>query len=282
MRLSLRPLRSNRSTRRGSPRRGAVPLLLLAASVALLAGCATGGAGAGKDIVTQSDKTELDRRADIHMDLAREYYKNKQFTTAIDEVKQALAARPDRPDAYMLRGLAYWGLGDNRTADESFRRSIELKPGDADTLSNYGWFLCQTRRFPEADAQFVAAVQVPNYAGVARVTFLQGVCQADAGDLASAEKTLSHAYELDPASPFTAYNLALVLYKRGQYDRARFYVRRINVKDDLVSAQSLWLAARIERKLGDDGGVQALGNQLRQRFPQAPETQAFDKGRFDD
>lgn len=287
--------RHARSARRASALVAlALALGLGAASLAGLGGCASGSnagptsssggqrSGDGRDIVTASDKSDLDRRADARMDLAREYYKNGQFTTALDEVKQALVARPERADAYMLRGLIYGALGDPATADDSFHRSLQLHPNDADTLHNYGWFLCQVRRFGDADAQFSAAMQVPNYGGLSRTALAQGVCQARAGDLASAEKTLSHAYELDPANPFTAYNLADVLYRRGQYERARFYIRRVNSKDELISGQTLWLAVRIEKKFGNEDGVKEMGRQLRERFPNAPETQLFDKGRFDD
>ena len=72
------------------------------------------------------------------------------------------------------------------------------------------------------------------------------------------------------------------LYRNGQYERARFYIRRVNTKQELASAQTLWLAARIEHKLGQDQQVQALGIQLRNRFPQAPQALLFEKGKFDE
>jgi type IV pilus assembly protein PilF len=73
-----------------------------------------------------------------------------------------------------------------------------------------------------------------------------------------------------------------VLYRNGQYERARFYIRRVNTKQELASAQTLWLAARIERKLGQEEQVQAMGAQLRNRFPQSPEALLFEKGKFDE
>jgi hypothetical protein len=51
------------------------------------------------------------------------------------------------------------------------------------------------------------------------------VCQARAGLWAQAERTLSRSFELDPANPVTAFNLAEVLLRRGELERARFYVR---------------------------------------------------------
>ena len=76
--------------------------------------------------------------------------------------------------------------------------------------------------------------------------------------------------------------LRVLLLRRGELERARFYVRRINSLPDQVTAQSLWLAARIERRLGNMEGLQDFGRQLRERFPQSPETLQFERGRFED
>ena len=258
---------------------------------ALLAGCVHEGPPVraigprppadGRDIETASDETKADRLAQTRMDLAAGYLGRNQPTDALDEIKLAIAAKPDSGDAYSLRGLIYAALGDFRVADESFRHARELAPHDGNIMHNYGWFLCQQQRYPEADAEFKRALAEPSYRQPGRTMFAQGVCEARSGHLADADHTLSRAYELDPGNPVVAYNLSEVLYRSGQYDRARFYMRRVNARDDLVSAQSLWLAARIEHKLGADDRVRELGAQLNSRFPQAPETLRFDKGQFD-
>ena len=90
------------------------------------------------------------------------------------------------------------------------------------------------------------------------------------------------SFELDPANPSTAFAYAEVLYRRGAYERARFYVRRINGQPDQSNAQTLWLAARIERRMGNMGGVEDMARQLRERFPDSPEAQRLQRGRFDD
>jgi type IV pilus assembly protein PilF len=111
---------------------------------------------------------------------------------------------------------------------------------------------------------------------------VQGICQLRGGQPQEAEKTLSRAYELDPANPTIAVNLAEVLYRNGQYERARFYIRRVNNNQDLASAQTLWLAARIEHKLGQEQQVNAMGLALRNRFPQSTELSLFEKSKFDE
>jgi type IV pilus assembly protein PilF len=108
------------------------------------------------------------------------------------------------------------------------------------------------------------------------------VCYAHAGQLAEAEAALVRAYELDPSSPFTATNLSEVLYRRGDFERARFYVRRVNAQRDVANAQTLWLAARIENKLGNRQGASDFGNQLRSRFPDSREAAAYARSGFDE
>lgn len=256
---------------------------LLAAGVLLLAGCAAPPpAEEAREIRTASDQTDADRRARVRLELAAAYFGRGQTETALDEVKLALAAKPDLPEAFNLRGLIYASLGQSRLAEESFQRALQLAPRDGDTMHNYGWVLCQEARYPEAEAMFQRALAQPGYQQGFRTLAAQGFCQARAGRLPEAERTLSRAYELDPANPATAFNLGEVLFRLGQLERARFYVRRVNAVPEQVNAQSLWLAARIEQRLGNAAEAQVLGRQLRDRFPRSAEALQFDRGRWDD
>ncbi|EHR71779.1 type IV pilus biogenesis/stability protein PilW [Burkholderiales bacterium JOSHI_001] len=258
---------------------------------AVLAACAGGPPSApaapaatdtSRDRVTASDQTDADRRARVRMELASGYFTRGQTETALDEVKLALLAKPDLAEAYNLRGLIYANLGDDRLAEDSFRRALQLNPRDADSMHNYGWFLCQRRRYAEADLMFLQAAAQPQYTGVSRSLMTQGICQARNNKWTEAEKSLSRAYELDPSSPVTAVNLAEVLVQRNELERARFYIRRVNAQPEVSNAQTLWLAMRIENRIGNAAGVRELGDQLRNRFPQSPEALSYDRGRFDD
>jgi type IV pilus assembly protein PilF len=273
-------------------------VLALCAAVFVLAGCAARPAGApalgsntdssvnyhsdGKDRVTASDEPEAAKRARVRLELATAYYGRGQLTTALDEVKQSIAADPNVSAAFNLRGLIYGGLGDQRLAEDSFRQALQIDPRDADSMQNFGWHLCQQSRFGEAESLFTQALNVPRYQDSARTMLTQGICQARSGKLPAAERTLSKAYALDPGSPAIAVNLAEVLLRAGDFERARFYVRRANSNVDVVNAQTLWLAARIENRLGNAQGVEEFGKQLRNRFPQSPEATSLAEGRFNE
>jgi type IV pilus assembly protein PilF len=260
--------------------RAAVCIALLLGSV-LLAACST-PAGDTKDRITASDTPESARRANVRLQLASAYFADGQLTTALDEIKQAIALDPRSSEAFNLRGLIYAALGDNALAEDSFRRALQLDSRSADTMHNYGWYLCLQRRFGEADAMFAQALAQPQYGGAPRTMLAQGICQARDGQLQEAERTLQRAYALEPSNPAIGFNLSDVLYRRGEYERARFYIRRVNAVADQANAQTFWLAVRIEARSGNAQVANELGQQLRSRFPKSPEAAAFEQRRFDD
>ena len=254
-------------------------------TAALLAGCAgqprLPAAGNRADLMTESDEPDQRRRARLRMELASSYFEQGQPTIALDEIKQALATDPSFVDAYNLRGLVYMRLNDIPLAEDSFRRALGLDPRDANVAHNYGWLLCQQARYSESMQIFAQAIANPTYTGKAKTLMVQGVCQMKAGQNSEAEQSLKQSYELDAANPVTGYNLANLLYQRGDWTLAQFYIRRIN-NSELANAQTLWLGIKTERKLNNREAVLQLADQLRKRFAQSTEAAAYEKGSFNE
>jgi type IV pilus assembly protein PilF len=257
---------------------GVAGVLLLA-----LAGCASRGADSGvsQDIITESDEPELRKRARIRMELAVGYFEQGQTNVALDELKQVIASDPTFPDAYNLRGLIYMRLNDMRQAEDSFRRAVSLNPRDSNVEHNYGWLLCQQGRYDESQRAFDAAMANAVYTGRAKTLMAQGLCQARAGRTAEAEHSLARSLELDAGNPVTGYNLAGLLYRRGDFKRAQFYIRRLN-NGELANSETLWLGIKVERRLNDEVAMNQLGEQLKKRFGQSREAAAYDRRAFDD
>jgi type IV pilus assembly protein PilF len=233
------------------------------------------------EVQTASDESDLRRRARLRLELATSYYEQGQTSVALDELKQVLNLDPTYADAYNLRGLIYMRLNDQKLSEESFRRSIALNPRDASALHNYGWFLCQSGRYTESLQIFSQALANPLYLDRTKTLLAQGLCEARAGQREQAERTLTRAYELDAANPVTGYNLSLLLYLRGEYTRAQFYIRRIN-NSELANAESLWLGVRVEYRMNNTEAMLQLGEQLKRRFPQSKEAVAYGRGTFND
>lgn len=251
-------------------------------ALAGLSGCATPPtAGGESEIVTDSDEPEVRKRARLRLDLAVGYFEQGKTTVALDEIKQALATDPGYADAYNVRGLIYMRLNDFGLADESFRRAIALSPRDGNIQHNYGWMLCQQTRYPEALQMFTQAIANPSYTGRAKTWMAQGLCQMRAGQRAEAEYSLGKSFELDAANPIATYNLAALIFQRGDFVRSQFYIRRLN-SSQFANAESLWLGIKVERRLGNMPEVEQLASQLRSRFPTSNEAELLKRGVFDE
>jgi type IV pilus assembly protein PilF len=252
---------------------------------AVMTGCAssdgTGGSKPRDEIVTPSDEPEARKRARIRLELASGYFSEGKTSIALDELKQALAADPNYGDAYNLRGLIYQRLSDPRQAEESFRRAIALNSRDADAAHNYGWMLCQQRRFEEGLAQFNRALAVALYTGQSKTLMTKGLCEIGAGRKSEAELSFRRSLELDASNPITGFNLASLLHERGDNERAQFYIRRIN-NGEFANAETLWLGARVERAMGNTPGMEQLGTQLKRRFAGSREAGLYDRGAFNE
>ena len=253
---------------------------VLAGLILLLSACAQQGARPA-DPRTDLDANEAERRSAMRVELAGGYLARAQYNIALDEVKQALQLKPDSREGLNLRALILAGMGEHAAAEEGFRRTLALYPNDADTLHNLGWYHCQLKQWGPAGARFDEALAQPSYRAPARTWLAKGVCEQRAGMLEPAERSLMRAFELDPASPMVSQSLADLLLQLRQHERARFYVARVNARDEQRSPQSLWLATRIEHRLANRLGVTEWGQRLLREFPQSPEAEAYRGGRFE-
>lgn len=258
-------------------------VVITLAAALLLAGCAGTGGGVSeeRELPTSSDQTDAQRRARIRLQLAVGYYQQQQLPVALDEIKLALQADPNFAEAYSMRGLVYMDLGEMRLAEDNFQQALRLAPQNPDFNNNYGWLLCQNGRPEQSIAYFETALKSRHYQSPAKALNNAGVCSQRMKDTAAAERYLNEAFRLDPGNVSTSLNLAKLNYDRRDYDKARFYISRVT-RSDALSADALWQAIKIERKLGDRTAELSLVTQLGRRFPNSPEFAAYQRGAFDE
>jgi type IV pilus assembly protein PilF len=255
------------------------------AALCLLAACAaSGGAGRG-EIRTASDQTANEKRAGIRLQLAVGYYQDGKYEIALDEIKQAIATDPQSAEAWGMRALIYVAMAEPALADESFQRALKLAPNSPDIANNYGSFLCNAGGRPaQGLPYFEAALKNPHYRSPVSALVNAGTCSLKLKDVDGAQRYLTEALRYAPDLPAANTALAQVYYERRDYQRAGFYVNRLTetAKLDTLSADALWLALRVERKLGDRTLEASLAAQLRRRFPGSAEFAAFQRGAFDE
>lgn len=258
-------------------------LCLLAAA---LAGCAGGGVkgGGSQELKTASDQSPIEKRASIRLQLAVGYFQDGKLEVALDEVKQAIAINPEFADAYGVRALIYSQMGELTLADENYQRALKLAPNNPDLANNYGSFLCQHGKGTQGIALFESALKNPAYQSPVKALLNAGSCSLKMKNLDAAERYLLDALRYEPDHPATNANLAKVYYERRDYQRAGFFINRVKAaaKLDEMSAEVLWLAVRVDRKLGDKASEASMGTLLRRHHPGSPEYAAFHRGAFDE
>jgi type IV pilus assembly protein PilF len=235
---------------------------------AVLSGCAT--------------SREPDERArniaKVHTELAAAYFERKQFAVALQEVGVAMQADPTYAPVYNLSGLIRMELREDEQAEADFQRGMKLEPDNSEMHNNYGWFLCQRGREKESIQHFLTALKNPLYATPEMAYANAGICTRKMGDLQAAESYLQRALILHPDMPDALYGLADVSYARADYQSAKAYFLRFQQVEQDFSAEQLWLAVRIERKMHDRNSEASYAMQLRKRFPDSREAQLLQMG----
>lgn len=255
-------------------------LVLLAAFVAGCAGNPSQQSASELPVSQQTTTGEAQARAKAHAELGKAYFQSGNLAVALQEARIAIEADPGYAPAYNLMGLIHMLLQENGPAQANFEKAISLAPGDPEVANDYGLFLCRNGREREAIQQFMTAVKNPLYKTPTRPYTNAGLCALRMKDDKSAEEYFQRAAMADGSNATPLFQLADIAFRRGDYYNAKKYiaeVHRINEPD----AESLWLALRIERKIGDRQAEAGFSSQLRRKFAGTPQHQLLMQGKYE-
>ena len=258
-------------------------LLAPALVAALLAACQSGPAPTEPVADTGTivgEPGDANTRAKVHTQLGALYYGRGNMAVALEELRMATAADANYAPAYSILGLVYTELRENALAQQNFERAIRLSPTDPDINHNFGVFLCQTKREREAISYFMRAVRNPLYPAPWRSYSAAGVCALRMNDVKEAENYFQIALKQEPNDQGSLLSLGEIRYRQGNLEEARRLVSRFNKVTEPTS-ESIWLALRIERKLGERVAEASYANQLRRRFSSSREYQLLQRGEYD-
>jgi type IV pilus assembly protein PilF len=229
---------------------------------------------------TTGEESQVRVRARIHTELAASYYQLGNMGVALEEATKAVRIDPNYGPAHNVAGLVYAVLKRNGQAEASFQRAVSINALDSNANHNYGQFLCERKREEEGIRYFMAAVQNPLYRTPERSYVNAGVCARRRGDAEAAEGYFREALRMRPNQPQALYNLAELQYEGRNYDAAREHIDRL-MRVVQPNAEALWLAVRIERRVGDAASAASYAQQLRKNFPESKEARALSAGQFE-
>ena len=252
--------------------------------VLLLAGCMATGSGSGEGaqqaVSAQPAASEQQQRAKVHTELGSLYMLDGRSAIALEEARIALAVDANSAPAYNLLALTHMVLGEARLAEENFQKALRLAPGDPEISNNYGWFLCQNGREQLSINYFMAAAKNPLYTAPTKPYTNAGICSLRLKNDKAAEDYLLTALGLSPTNTQALFWLADIAYRQGRQSEARQWATDIEKMME-PTAEVIWLALRIERKLGNRDAEARYASQLRRRFPGSAEHRLLTQGQYE-
>ena len=233
-------------------------LLILA-----LAGCASSAE-------RQEEMEKKDKRAETHVMLGASYLQRGQLDVAKQELEKALSEIPDNSQANNIMAVLQWRLNKYDEADRLFRKALDKDADNSSAHHNYGAFLCDRGKLDAGVRHFDAAAGDALYPYTAEVNLNAGVCLMKKPAPAAAEKYFREALRINPKLPSALYQMARLSANSGQRLSARGFIERyFQSADD--TPESLLLAVKIERVLGNKNAEASYALRLRSKFPTSPE-----------
>ncbi|HUY12808.1 MAG TPA: FG-GAP-like repeat-containing protein [Terriglobia bacterium] len=138
---------------------------------------------------------------------------------ARSDAQNALALRPDFPEAENLLGVLLIQSGNLVKAEGLFQRAAIQSPDFAEAWNNLGYVMLQKGDLPGAGKALSRAVQLAPQFPDALNNF--GILEARQGNLEKAGELFGHALALQPANEQAANNLGVVYFHQGKADDAR-------------------------------------------------------------
>jgi len=156
-------------------------------------------------------------------------------------------------------------------ARESFATALRLSPNNPEVLNNYGWFLC-LRNDPTRGLELMRRASTDNMYPTPEKAYLSiGLCLKRQNRNVEAEEALRRAVLIRPDLIGALYNLAQITFERGAVADAEVYLLRFMRLTSNPPMEALVMGVKIARARNDSAAEQSYLQQLRRRFPDAPE-----------
>jgi type IV pilus assembly protein PilF len=249
--------------------------LLLAAALIAAAGCASQSTVETK-AVTDTGGADARRRAEVHTALAGEYYARGNLGVALSETRLAIKDDPSYMQAHNMQGLVFMELREDVMARQAFDQALRLQPNNAEVLNNFGWFLCTRNDYSRSIELLQRAASDSMYSTPEKALLSTGLCYRRMGKNAEAEEHLRRAVLIRPELIPALYNLAVIAYERGAMQDAENYLNRY-MRLAQPSVDGLVLGVNVARAMKDRSAEDTYLQQLRRRYPDAPQTRELER-----
>ena len=248
--------------------------IALALLPALLSGCVT-QSYENDDTPVVQNQANRDDMAATRVSLGLGYLKMGNMPQAKQNLEKAKNFAPDMVQVYTAFAHYYETVGEHNLTIESYEKALSIKSDDADTLNNYGVYLCRQDEIEAAEKQLLKAIAVPSYILVAKSYENLSSCFLQKDNFAKAEVYLNKAILHSPSSSSTLFQMVRLQYAMGDYKQAKSFEQRFEKVTRRFTPQSLALSYKVHYKLGQRGTAKNYATMLVKMYPQSWESQQY-------
>lgn len=209
--------------------------------------------------------------------IAAQYLQQGEQEKALRHLQRALEQDPKSWEAYTVMGVLMEHEGDDKRAEENYRKAISLNDEYPQAHNNYGVMLFRLGRYSDSVRQLGLAAA--NLAYDRRESAFENLGKAYLAlhDKAQAQQAFEKALRLAPRLPDAALELAYLAFERHELPLANQYFQRHQkaLAGTAPSPRSLWLGIMLARERGDREAAAAAAANLKKAYPDSREYQAY-------
>lgn len=217
--------------------------------------------------------------AQAYTQLGMQYLRSGDTANAKSAFQRAQELAPDILAAYNGLALVFQLEDEPELAETYFKKALKKAPDSAMLHNNYGAFLFNSERYPEACRELARATEDPFYNLRDQAFENLGRCYQLINRPDAAEHALKRSLKLNPQRPFATLELAKVLFEQGKLDRAEEYFEQygelVDSKQVEHNATSLWLGVQISRMKNDALNAATYGLILKSMYPDSEEYKKY-------
>ena len=252
-----------------------LPLFIALLTTSILTACVTKNYGNDKDTPLIENESSNNEIAMTRISLGLGYLKMGNTQQAKLNLEKAKRFSPNLVQVHTAFAHYYDTVGEPVLATKAYEHALSINDQDADTLNNYGVFLCRNEKYAAAEKQMLRAIAIPSYILVAQSYENLALCQLKANQFDKAQTYLEKAIAHSPNRASSLLQMMRLQYAKSDYKSAQSYLHRYEKSTRRFTPDALALAFKIFANQGNKRISVNYGNMLVKMFPNSFEAKQY-------
>jgi type IV pilus assembly protein PilF len=215
-------------------------------------------------------RTDMTEAARTRMSLGLNYLQRGDTSQAKYNLEKASQLAPDMAEVDSAIAFYYQQVGEAELAEKSYRQSLRKDSTNPDTLNNFGVFLCQQKKYQEAQSLLINAIQNPTYIRVADSYENLAFCAVAQQDYVNYQQYLRQSLQHNGNRVSAVYLMGEFAYASGDLTEAKKWLARLEQLEER-SAPATLLQYLLAKQTGDLVQQQKSEQFLTKVYPQSEE-----------